>query len=309
MLEKDRARVLRHGNDGFTQQFATDRSPGKEDSAEPLSIQHFPQRHVYYSGATESPDKKTGRDFRREALDHLARCCQPGKTEALHEEIADLIPQPRRKTESKMQSEGICREAVDSSMKFMQGVILDFETTGHSPEQDSILQIAAVAVDLRTGCQLDHFDTHLHQEWTTVPAYVRKLTGIRREDLIPAPSPEQALCQLASFTPDAQWVIAHNARHCEIPFLKLACLQQGIAVRQVHACDTVDLSVRLWGREVRHDLNSVLKRLGIPTQGFRRHDARDDASLLTEALRRMLGLINVADPSLGMQCFDGFLPI
>jgi ATP-dependent DNA helicase DinG len=194
-------------------------------------------------------------------------------------------------------------------MNFMQGVILDFETTGHRPEQDSILQIAAVAVDLRTGCHLGDFATYLHQEWTTVPAYVRKLTGIRREDLIPAPSPEQALRELASFTADAQWVIAHNGRHCEIPFLKLACLQQGIAVRQVHACDTVDLSVRLWGREVRHDLDSALKRLGIPMHSFRRHDARDDASLLTEALRRMLGLINVADPSLGMQCFDGFLPI
>ena len=86
--------------------------------------------------------------------------------------------------------------------------------------------------------------------------------------------------ELASFTADAQWVMVHNARHCEIPFLKFASLQQEIAVRQVHACDTVDLSVRLWGREVRHDLDCVLKRLGIPTKGFRRHDARDDASLL-----------------------------
>jgi hypothetical protein len=113
MLEKDRARFLRHGNDGFTQQFATDRSPGTENFAEPLPIQHFPQQHVYYSGATESPDKKTGRDFRRKALEHLARCCQSGQTETLREEIPDLIPQSRRKTESRMQSEEIYREAVD----------------------------------------------------------------------------------------------------------------------------------------------------------------------------------------------------
>ena len=113
MLEQDLARVLRDRNDGFTQQFATDRSPRTEDFAEPLSIQRLHGRHAYYVGATESPDKKTGRDFRREALEHLARCCQPGQTEALREEIADLIHQPRRRTESRMQSEEIYREAVD----------------------------------------------------------------------------------------------------------------------------------------------------------------------------------------------------
>lgn len=190
----------------------------------------------------------------------------------------------------------------------MQGVILDFETTGHLPEQDSIFQIAAVAVDLRSGCHLDHFSTHLHQEWVTVPNYVRKLTGIQREDLIHASLPEDALREFARFTSSAECVIAHNARRYEIPFLRAACLRLGLDVRKVHAWDTVDLSVLIWGHEVRHDLDSVLQRLEIQTQGFRRHDARDDVSLLAEALRRMLGLLHITEPSLAMPYFEGVLP-
>lgn len=95
----------------------------------------------------------------------------------------------------------------------MQGVTLDFKTTGHRPEQDSNLQISAVAVDLRTGFQLDHFATHLHQEWRSAPADVRKLTGNHRENFILAPLLEQALRELSSFTADAEWMIAHNARY------------------------------------------------------------------------------------------------
>ncbi len=190
----------------------------------------------------------------------------------------------------------------------MQAVILDFETTGHLPEQDSIFQIAAVAVDLRSGCPLDHFSTHLHQEWAAVPTHVRKLTGIQREDLIHAPMPEAALRELARFTSRAEWVIAHNARRCEIPFLRAACLQLGMDVRKVQAWDTVDLSMMIWGQQVRHNLDSVLQRLGIQTQGFRRHDARDDVSLLAEALRPMLGLIHIKESSWAMPCFEGVLP-
>jgi len=193
-------------------------------------------------------------------------------------------------------------------MDFMRSVILDFETTGHLPERDSILQIAAVAVDLRSGCHLDHFSTHLHQEWATVPTYVRKFTGIQREDLIHAPLPEEALRALARFAASAECVIAHNARRYEIPFLKSACLKHGLAVREVQAWDTVDLSVRLWGQEVRHDLDSVLQRLGISTQGFQRHDARGDALLLAEAFRQMLGLMNITNPSMVIPYFEGVLP-
>ena len=105
----------------------------------------------------------------------------------------------------------------------MQGVILDFKTTGHLLEQDSIFQIAAIAVDLRSGWHLDHFSTHLHQKWMTVPSHVRKLTGIQRENLIHAPLPDEALRELARFTSSAECVIAHNARRYEIPFLRAAC--------------------------------------------------------------------------------------
>lgn len=193
-------------------------------------------------------------------------------------------------------------------MDVRHGVILDFETTGFRPEEDGILQMAAVALDLRTGRELDRFATPLQQDWTTVPAHIRKLTGLRSEDLSRAPAPAQALQELARFAAQADWVIAHNARRCEIPFLRSACQRHGLAVREVPAWDTVDLSLRLWGHGVRHDLDAVLQRLGIPTQGLRRHDARDDATLLTEALRRMLDRLNITSPSSALPGFPGVLP-
>jgi hypothetical protein len=45
--------------------------------AELLSIQRLPERHAGYAGATECLARETGRDFRREVLEHLASCCRP----------------------------------------------------------------------------------------------------------------------------------------------------------------------------------------------------------------------------------------
>lgn len=188
----------------------------------------------------------------------------------------------------------------------MISVILDIETTGPSPELAGILQMAAIKMDLSTGSSFDKFHTYIRHDGELIPPHIQKITGIRNKDLITAPSAEQAIKSFAKYAADAESLIAHNARRFEVPFLSLACERHGITVRKVKAWDTADLSSLIWGPDVKHTFDEVLKRLGVSTQGLRRHHAPDDVTLMCHALRQLLnGGFNLAEWS----SFEGCLPI
>ena len=86
-------------------------------------------------------------------------------------------------------------------------VILDTETTGFSPEQDSLIEIAAAIV---SGPDIvARFSTFVNPE-RPIPELITELTNIRDEDVRDAPLAAEALEDLVEFV-GSRRIIAHNA--------------------------------------------------------------------------------------------------
>ena len=87
--------------------------------------------------------------------------------------------------------------------------VLDFEATGLDADSDALIEVGAVCV--RPGSdELEIFNTFIHASHTLSP-FIKRLTGIRQEDVDSAPPPHEVAIELDAFIGDAP-VVAHNAR-------------------------------------------------------------------------------------------------
>ena len=58
-------------------------------------------------------------------------------------------------------------------------------------------------------------------------------------------------------------------------------------MRETSALDSRSFSRKIWGGKGGHGLDAVLGRLGLSSEGVKRHDARGDVQLLAEAVKLM----------------------
>ncbi len=86
---------------------------------------------------------------------------------------------------------------------------LDFEATGLDPRDDVLIEVGAAIVRAGNG-QAEIFNTFVHTSRVLSP-FIRRLTGIRQEDLVDAPEIEDVAAALDDFISDVP-VVAHNAR-------------------------------------------------------------------------------------------------
>jgi DNA polymerase III subunit epsilon len=155
--------------------------------------------------------------------------------------------------------------------------IVDLETTGTHAALDRITEIAVLEVD-----GLD-----VASEWSTlvnpgkpIPGEIQALTGISAEMVQRAPrfaDLAEALYERLA----GRLFVAHNARF-DYGFLRREFERAGFNFQAKTVC-TVRLSRRLYPREPRHDLDSVIARHGIECRA--RHRALGDADALLQFLR------------------------
>lgn len=87
-------------------------------------------------------------------------------------------------------------------------VVLDFETTGLSPDQgDRAIEIGAVR--LENGIEVDKFQA-LMNPGRRINSFIENYTGITNRMLAPAPSCEKVMADFADFIGDSN-LLAHNA--------------------------------------------------------------------------------------------------
>ena len=86
-------------------------------------------------------------------------------------------------------------------------VVLDTETTGLSFKDCELIQISAARISGREV--VERFDTFVHPG-RPIPPEITRLTGIRDLDVAAAPTPREAVAQLADFV-GGMPVLAHNA--------------------------------------------------------------------------------------------------
>jgi DNA polymerase III epsilon subunit-like protein len=167
----------------------------------------------------------------------------------------------------------------------MNLVIFDLETTGFSPRYHEIIQIAAIRMCHGEIVAADRFETFVRPE-RDIPDEITELTGISNRDVCDAPKPTEALPALSRFVGDAT-LVAHNGRRFDLPFVRECCFRHRLPLREVPFIDSMALSREIWKAERVHNLDAVIERLDLSTNGLRRHDARGDVWILAEAVRCM----------------------
>ena len=165
-------------------------------------------------------------------------------------------------------------------------IIFDLETTGLRPCLHQIIQIAAVKVKNGEWDKGELFDSYVRPEHC-IPSFITQLTGITQAEVADAPLPRDVLTRFSEFVGTNATLIAHNGLRFDMRFIAENCKRLGMPVRETNALDSRDFSRKIWGGRGGHGLDAVLARLGLSSEGVKRHDARGDVQLLARAVRQM----------------------
>src|SRR5258708_8195165 len=165
-------------------------------------------------------------------------------------------------------------------------VALDLQTTGLHPEQDAILEIAAIK--FQETEVIDTFETFV-TPGRSVPYRVQRLTGIKPEHLVDAPPFSSIARKLQAFLGDFP-IVGHS-----IPFDMGFLRPRGIA-RTNPLVDTFELATVLLPSLTSYNLGQVAQALDVPVPQDR-HRAMVDTVLAMEvflALHQRLASVDLA---------------
>ena len=155
-------------------------------------------------------------------------------------------------------------------------VVLDFETTGLSPDRgDRATEIGAVV--LQRGEVVDRFQS-LMNAGVGIPAFVQSLTGITNRMIADAPPAEQVMRAFAEFAGDMP-LVAHNASF-DKRFLDTELRRVGIRRRGRFAC-SMRVARRIYPDARNHKLNTLARYMGLDWSG-RHHRAMADVEMTTQ---------------------------
>lgn len=157
-------------------------------------------------------------------------------------------------------------------MHYKDFVFLDTETTGSNPARDRITEVGLYVINQG---EKQVAWSHLLNPETTIPAFIKNLTGISNEMVADKPVFSEIACELAAILHD-KILVAHNARF-DYGFLKNEFKRCQIDLREKMLC-TVKLSRLLFPFEKRHSLDAIKARFNLIADG--RHRALADVELM-----------------------------
>jgi DNA polymerase III subunit epsilon len=158
-------------------------------------------------------------------------------------------------------------------------VCIDVETTGASPQHDRITEIGIV--EIATDGTVSEWSTLVNPQMR-IPEFIEKLTGISNKMVEDAPIFDQVADELMERIKGRVFV-AHNARF-DYAFIKNEFKRIDTNYSTDTLC-TVRLSRRLYPQYYKHNLDSLIQRLGIRME--ERHRALADARVLMHFLQRL----------------------
>ncbi|MBK1621214.1 DNA polymerase III subunit epsilon [Lamprobacter modestohalophilus] len=152
-------------------------------------------------------------------------------------------------------------------------VVIDFETTGLSPNQgDRATEIAAVLI--RDGQIVDRYQS-LMNAGVRIPSYVEALTGISNAMLRKAPPIDRVMGEVSDFVADYP-LVAHNASF-DRKFWDAELDRIRVKRKQDFICSML-LARRLLPQAPNHQLGTLIALAGLPVTG-RYHRALADAEM------------------------------
>ena len=132
-------------------------------------------------------------------------------------------------------------------------VVVDLETTGLSPENDKIIEIAAVKVinDTVTDTFSTLVDPHRH-----INGYITEITGIDDSMVKNAPDISEAMPGFMDFLGDMS-VLGHNVIRFDLRFL------QAVSDIEVFCVDTLDVANHMHTGSCGKSLGALCARFGV----------------------------------------------
>ena len=137
-------------------------------------------------------------------------------------------------------------------------VVLDFETTGLSPQCNDIIEIAALKIG-KNGNEIGSFSTLVNPQ-CPIPSKITQLTGITDRMVYGAPCILDVVNDLYTFLEDYP-VVAHNAPF-DVSFLKAAYQKAGVAAK-IRYIDTVRLAKQAYPGLLNYKLSTLIQELEI----------------------------------------------
>jgi DNA polymerase III subunit epsilon len=172
-------------------------------------------------------------------------------------------------------------------------VALDLETTGLSPENDRIVEVAAVRFD-SSGRDLGEFHALVNPD-RPVSARAREIHGISDADLAAAPFAGVVLARFLAWLDEAAGatLLAHNASF-DAAFLGAELARNGIARNDLAIVDTLPLGRKLASDSPNHRLDTLARRFGLDPSNA--HRALADSLRVKGLWLGLTGGVMPADP-------------
>ncbi|MBF0205646.1 MAG: 3'-5' exonuclease [Oligoflexia bacterium] len=139
-------------------------------------------------------------------------------------------------------------------------VVLDFETTGLSPQFDRVIEVAAIVVK---GKNVVDSYVQLMDPKRYIPPFITDLTGITNAMIKGKPEPEKVMPQLKKFVGD-RLIVAHNASF-DKRFLLAEMERVNIKIENPFFC-TMLLSRKLIPDASDHKLTTLARHLKIKSE-------------------------------------------
>jgi DNA polymerase-3 subunit epsilon len=162
-------------------------------------------------------------------------------------------------------------------------VILDFETTGLSPESgDRVTEVAALRI--RKDRVVDQFESLMNCGMKLNP-FIVNLTGITQRMVDCAPPPSKVIRELVKFL-GGDAVIAHNASFDD-RFFRNECGRLAVPESVDPFICSIRIARRVYPNLGSYKLSSIAESLGLKYSG-RAHRAAADARLTAEIVLKSL---------------------
>lgn len=150
-------------------------------------------------------------------------------------------------------------------------VILDFETTGLSPEYARIIEVGAVLI--KQGKVVDTLSQLMHPGHN-IPYFITEITGITNQMIKGMPSPEKFMPTLIKFIGNRP-ILAHNASFDQ-KFLEAEVANAGSVINSTFLC-TLKLARRLIQNVPSYKLSTLTACLKLEVSAdHRAHRALND---------------------------------
>lgn len=123
----------------------------------------------------------------------------------------------------------------------MKYVVFDIETTGLDTKNDRILEIGAVKVE--NGVIIEEFDQMMNPG-IPIPPFVSSIHHIYDDMVQDKPFPGVVLQQFYNFYKDCDFIIGHNAKRFDYPFLENEFIRYYVKTEPIDVKDTLWVAKR-----------------------------------------------------------------